>query len=177
MPTNLRRVCMLGAFAADYPRHQIIIAGLERVGVEVKCILLPRNLNTAALMLQMIRHWHETADCDVVIIPAFNQLLGPSAWLLRQRSRKPVLIYYRVGNGPAGHFELIGRGPTNKESVACAEALKMENVSFVDMVPPPELPRRVAQAAICLGVFGPRAKTDYVIPNKVFQCMALGRPV
>ena len=281
MPTNLRRVCMLGAFAADYPRHQIIIAGLERVGVEVKCILLPRNLNTAALMLQMIRHWHETTDCDVVIIPAFNQLLGPAAWLLGQLSRKPVLIDYMVGltdsiveergeassvqatiyrlidrfntarmtsvtdtaahraefhrvfggalrkmsvlrvgvyddwfspqpppaendkllvqffgsyipfhgvdvlleaiyrfsNDPAVQFELIGRGQTYKESVARAEALKMENVSFVDMVPPPELPHRVAQATVCLGVFGPRAKTDYVIPNKVFQCMALGRPV
>src|SRR5258707_12812447 len=48
-------------------------------------------------MLQMIRHWHETAACDVVIIPAFNQLLGPAAWLLGQLSRKPVLIDYMVG--------------------------------------------------------------------------------
>src|ERR1041385_3129796 len=97
MPTNIRRVCMFGAFAADYPRHQIICIGLERVGVEVTCISLPRRLNAIALTLQMIRRWHETADCDVVIIPAFNQLLGPVAWLMSQLSRKPVLIDYMVG--------------------------------------------------------------------------------
>src|SRR5689334_18360919 len=97
MPSNLRRVCMLGAFAIDYPRHQIIRVGLERVNVEVKSVVLPRNLNALALIIQMIRRWRETSDCDVVIIPAFNQLLGPAAWLLGKLTRKPILIDYMVG--------------------------------------------------------------------------------
>jgi len=74
-------------------------------------------------------------------------------------------------------FELIGRGQTYPASVALARSLDLHNVRFSEVVPAPLLPSRVAQAAICLGVFGAREKTAYVVPNKVFQCMALGRPV
>lgn len=74
-------------------------------------------------------------------------------------------------------FELIGRGKTYPVMRELAESLGISNVVFVDNVPPPELPERVAQADICLGVFGQRAKTDYVVPNKLFQYMALGKPV
>lgn len=74
-------------------------------------------------------------------------------------------------------FELIGGGQTYAAIRRRAEALALPNVTFTDPVPPPELPARVAAADICLGVFGARAKTDYVVPNKLYQCLALGKPV
>ncbi len=43
---------MVGAYAPDYPRHQIIRAGLERVGVEVVSAILPRHLSTLRLVLE-----------------------------------------------------------------------------------------------------------------------------
>ncbi len=78
---------------------------------------------------------------------------------------------------PRLRFELIGRGQTYAAIRRRAEALGLPNVAFTDPVPPPELPARVAAADICLGVFGARAKTDYVVPNKLYQCLALGKPV
>jgi glycosyltransferase involved in cell wall biosynthesis len=44
-------------------------------------------------------------------------------------------------------------------------------------VPYAQLGDEVASAAICLGVFGTSAKAARVVPNKVWQAMAAGRPV
>lgn len=80
-------------------------------------------------------------------------------------------------NDPRLRFELIGRGQTYAAMRHRAETLALPNVTFTDPVAPSELPARVAMADICLGVFGARAKTDYVVPNKLYQCLALGKPV
>ena len=40
-----------------------------------------------------------------------------------------------------------------------------------------ELAVKIAEATICLGIFGTGAKTSRVIPNKVFQCMAMGKAI
>jgi glycosyltransferase involved in cell wall biosynthesis/2-polyprenyl-3-methyl-5-hydroxy-6-metoxy-1,4-benzoquinol methylase len=50
-------------------------------------------------------------------------------------------------------------------------------VELVDQVPESQLPALIASSTVCLGVFGAGDKTRRVIPNKVFQCMAVGRPV
>ena len=44
-------------------------------------------------------------------------------------------------------------------------------------VPYAQLGAEVSSAAICLGVFGTSAKAARVVPNKVWQAMAAGRPV
>lgn len=44
-------------------------------------------------------------------------------------------------------------------------------------VPYEELGGEVGRAAVCLGVFGESAKAARVVPNKVWQAMAAGRPV
>ncbi len=271
---------MVGPFDPDYPRHQIIRTGLERIGVDVHSVILPRHENTAHTVVRLFQRWHEMRNCDVILVPAFCQLLAPFVWMLGHALRKPVLLDYmvgltdgiveergqrsslsafifrlidqfnlsrmtsmtdtmahirhfqrllgrkpqkmvvvpvgvydpwfhpqppveastllvqffgsyipfhgveilleaisRFGDDPRVRFELIGRGQTYQACRQRAEALNLSNVTFADPIPPSELPARVAQAAICLGVFGSRPKTDYVVPNKVYQCMALGRPV
>ena len=57
------------------------------------------------------------------------------------------------------------------------KARDMANVRFESWIEYSKLPARMAQAHILLGIFGTTPKANLVIPNKMFQSMALGRPV
>ncbi|MBU1557759.1 glycosyltransferase, partial [Patescibacteria group bacterium] len=57
------------------------------------------------------------------------------------------------------------------------ESQNFKNVNFIDNVPYGELPGYISQADICLGIFGATEKTQRVIPNKVYECIAMKKPV
>ena len=75
------------------------------------------------------------------------------------------------------HFAIIGNGQMKEKIVQFAEKLAIKNVIFFDVVSQRELPRKIAEADICLGIFGNTAKTQHVIPNKVYECLAMKKPV
>jgi glycosyltransferase involved in cell wall biosynthesis len=70
---------------------------------------------------------------------------------------------------------LLGDGDLRPRLEARSRGLP--NVRFEPWMPYEHLPRRLAQAHILLGIFGTTPKAAMVIPNKVFQAMALGRPL
>lgn len=74
-------------------------------------------------------------------------------------------------------FELIGKGQTFDEMHALAQRLNSNNITFSEPIPYSALPQRIARADICLGIFGDTDKALRVIPNKVYQSMAMGKPV
>lgn len=79
---------------------------------------------------------------------------------------------------PSIQFELIGRGQTYAESIELARALNLTNVTFLnEFYSFPQLLPLMARSTILLGVFGAAEKTDYVVPNKVYDGLAFGRPV
>jgi hypothetical protein len=76
----------------------------------------------------------------------------------------------------AMRFRLLGRGQQRAE----IERLVAETgapVEFCEPVPEAELPAQIAAAQVCLGVFGTSDKASRVVPNKVVECLAVGRPV
>jgi len=78
---------------------------------------------------------------------------------------------------PEAHFRLIGKGETRKQCEEIVFSLKLYNVEFMDPVPYEQLPRLMSEAKICLGIFGESIKTQSVIPHKIFEALAVGRPL
>jgi glycosyltransferase involved in cell wall biosynthesis len=79
---------------------------------------------------------------------------------------------------PSVRFHLVGSGQTLDSARARAAELGLTNVRFEGWLSQKELAERAARSAdICLGIFGRTEKADRVVPHKVFQAMALGKPV
>lgn len=76
---------------------------------------------------------------------------------------------------PEVHWTLLGDGPLRNHCEALAK--DVPNVTFEDWIPYQELPSRISQADILLGIFGESPKAGRVVPNKVYQALACGRPV
>jgi glycosyltransferase involved in cell wall biosynthesis len=74
-------------------------------------------------------------------------------------------------------FRLIGQGQEIAAVRRLAGDLASTNLEIVPPVPLAELPREIATASVCLGIFGTSDKAARVVPNKVFQCVAVGRSV
>jgi glycosyltransferase involved in cell wall biosynthesis len=78
---------------------------------------------------------------------------------------------------PGIHFELIGDGPTKAQAMTMAEEYNLTNITFVGWVDKRALPRKVAGADVCLGVFGTTPQSMMTVQNKIYEGLAIGKPV
>lgn len=78
---------------------------------------------------------------------------------------------------PSITFRLVGSGQTLPMAKALASDLDLRNVRFESWLPQNILPLKIASAEICLGIFGKGEKTKRVVPHKIFQAMAMKKPV
>lgn len=74
-------------------------------------------------------------------------------------------------------FVLVGSGQTHQRARELVERLGLSTVTFREAVPYPQLAALMSEADVCLGSFGTTARAERVIPNKVFDALAVGRPV
>lgn len=75
-------------------------------------------------------------------------------------------------------FTLIGEGQLLQEMKQLASDLRLKSVNFIDrFVNEGELTQYIRQADICLGIFGQTDKAMRVIPCKVYNCLAMGKPL
>jgi len=54
-----------------------------------------------------------------------------------------------------------------------AKNIGLKNVDFLGTMSLSEIPSHIAKASVCLGIFGKAPKIQRVIPNKVFECVAM----
>ena len=75
------------------------------------------------------------------------------------------------------HFQIVGRGITYDADRDLARRLDLRNVTFIDPVPYETLADLMADADLCLGIFGDNPRTLRVVTNKVVETLAMAKPL
>lgn len=83
----------------------------------------------------------------------------------------------RLRHDPDVQFHFYGSGPEKERIIRQAEALSLPNVTFHGFVSQDKLLDSLAQAHVCLGVFGTTRQANFTVQNKVWEGLAMGRPV
>lgn len=69
-------------------------------------------------------------------------------------------------------FDIIGSGIKRQYGEE-----KISNVNFLDNLSYTKLMENISKADVCLGIFGKSNKAQRAIPNKVYDCVSLKKPV
>ncbi len=107
----------------------------------------------------------DSKQFEVLFYGSFLALQGPEVIIEAARLLKHLPI----------RFTLLGDGDLKPAIIRQAKGLT--SVNFSPWIPFGQLPNRLCQADILLGIFGSTPKAGLVIPNKMFQSMAVARPV
>ncbi len=83
----------------------------------------------------------------------------------------------RLADEPRVEFVLVGGGQTFPEVENYVREHGLANVRLHGRVPVTDLPGIIARSTVCLGIFGRTAKAGRVVPNKVYQCLGMGKAV
>jgi glycosyltransferase involved in cell wall biosynthesis len=102
---------------------------------------------------------------DVLFYGSFLALQGPEF----------IVEAARMLAEPGVRVTLLGSGPLHERCVSLAR--DDARIRFEPWLDYSLLPDRIHRAHLCLGVFGVTPKAGRVIANKVYQCLASGRPV
>ena len=83
----------------------------------------------------------------------------------------------QLKDDPAIRFVFIGDGPDKAAAEVYAKEKELRNVSFEPWVPGEALPARLAEADVCLGAFGTTPQSLMTIQNKIYEGLAMAKPV
>jgi glycosyltransferase involved in cell wall biosynthesis len=88
-----------------------------------------------------------------------------------------IIAAAQLARGSGARWVIIGRGQLENLLRARRIESLQPAIEWIEWVDYNRLPAVIVRATLCLGVFGRSAKAARVIPNKVFQQLACGKPV
>ena len=74
-------------------------------------------------------------------------------------------------------FVFIGDGPERLVSFTTANQNELRNITFHDWMDKNELIKWISKADVCLGAFGNTPQSLMTVQNKIYECLAMRRPV
>ena len=74
-------------------------------------------------------------------------------------------------------FQIVGRGQTFDEDMALMKSLGVKNITLLDPVPYAKLADYMANADVCLGIFGENMRAELVLTNKVNEAIGMAKPL
>ncbi len=75
------------------------------------------------------------------------------------------------------HFLFVGDGAERSRLMALAREKKLENCTFTGQLPKSQMPYVWENSRICLVVLRKSKTFESVIPSKIFECMAMSKPM
>jgi glycosyltransferase involved in cell wall biosynthesis len=88
-----------------------------------------------------------------------------------------ILRAAREARAEPFEWVLIGQGQEEERVRRMLAEEPLPQLRWIPWVPYEELARWIGEADVCLGIFGASGKAAHVIPNKVFQVIAAGKPL
>ncbi|GIK73496.1 MAG: hypothetical protein BroJett021_24840 [Chloroflexota bacterium] len=74
-------------------------------------------------------------------------------------------------------FMLVGDGPERDKAEQMVKSLKLTNIEFIGWLGIKELQVLVSQSEVCLGAFGTTPQSLMTVQNKIYEGLAMGKPV
>ncbi len=74
-------------------------------------------------------------------------------------------------------WTIIGKGQESDQIERQLKEKPISNLTWIPWVEYSDLVNKINEADVCLGIFGNTQKSSMVIPNKVFQIIACGKPL
>jgi glycosyltransferase involved in cell wall biosynthesis len=74
-------------------------------------------------------------------------------------------------------FELIGTGPERAKVEQLVKRYDLSNITFTDWLDTDALLARIDRADLCLGVFGTTPQSLMTVQNKIYEGLAMAKPV
>lgn len=142
---------------------------VERYRVpEKKILVIPVGCRTD-IFKPMPQEKGDSKTCTVLFHGTFIPLQGIEVIL------KAAEIIQK--KDPSIKFQIIGKGQTYKSMRELTDSLRITNVTYIDYQPMEILAQYIANADICLGIFGTSKKAQRVIPHKVYDILCMDRPL
>jgi glycosyltransferase involved in cell wall biosynthesis len=82
-----------------------------------------------------------------------------------------------LSNNPAILFEFIGNGPELEYARQFVTENQLTNVDFSEWMEKHQLIGRINQADVCLGAFGVTPQSLMTVQNKIYETIAMGKPL
>lgn len=164
---------------------------LERFALRRADVLF-MDTRTHAARLERLFELPE-GSCDAVWVGVESQHFSPTTAPGRRHGTLMQVLFYgqfiplhgvdtiiaaaRLLRHQPVHWQLIGQGQEAGRIRQLLQEDPLPNVEWDEWIEYRKLSSRIAAADLCLGIFGTSGKAASVIPNKVFQIVAAGRPL
>jgi len=153
---------------ADTYQHRLYYQ--EKFKVHRSISVVPIGANTRIFYPQPTEAKKNSTDpLEILFWGTFIPLQGIQFILkaahILQENRQPVC------------FRMAGNGQTFAEMQNIASELNLNNVTFLNYIAAKQLPSFIQTADIVLGIFGDTQKTLRVVPNKLYEGLAMAKPV
>ena len=173
-----------GVFRPGGVRARAITA-LDRAGLRAADLVLADTAAHAEYLAALgaprarLGVWHLGVEPEFAAAPAAPAVPGRVLFYGRHLPLHGVETIVAAAGRLRERAELvvIGNGPERARAEALAARLGVHGITWRDEIPLATLPAELAAASVVLGVFGAGAKASMVVPNKVWQAAAAGRPL